>query len=394
MASSTTPPELPGYALLIAAEPPARHPIAVTAVLPQLAAVPPAHLVGTPHASATQLANPTDPNTVLTHLRTAVAAQGPLLVYLAGHLYVDSRQHRLHLALAATTARTVRYTALPWHWLTAELRHRPPGATTVLADLAAGSDIWQALARDNLSLTGPYDLHGTVQLHDRQHRPRPVYSQALAQLLRATQYRPGPEDLHRRAAHAAHAVLKGENTLWLGHQPEHAKIPWQMTSPRQGRVLPPPPSQPPTIALPAILHERHQAVFAAAAVGRHSEAVAMAAAWEQEASHAHGPESAETVHWIEVQAELEKQAGDATRASGLWMKSAVIRLTAGQDETDPDVAAAVDRAHHCWHHVTDPTAAITLGIQLSSLRTKVTGKSGAREDIQQRLAKLSEGTKP
>ncbi|MDT0323734.1 hypothetical protein RNC47_36100, partial [Streptomyces sp. DSM 44918] len=97
MATSTRPAEHPGYALLIAAEPSVRHPLAVAAMLPQLAAVPPARLVGTSYASAVQLANPDDPNTVLTTVRTAAAVEGPLLVYVAGHLVVDTRQHRLHL---------------------------------------------------------------------------------------------------------------------------------------------------------------------------------------------------------------------------------------------------------------------------------------------------------
>jgi hypothetical protein len=66
MATSAPPTHQPGYALLIAAEPPVRHPLAVAAMLPQLAAIPPARLVGTPYASAVQLAAPDDPNTVLT----------------------------------------------------------------------------------------------------------------------------------------------------------------------------------------------------------------------------------------------------------------------------------------------------------------------------------------
>ncbi|KOG87501.1 hypothetical protein ADK38_25080, partial [Streptomyces varsoviensis] len=70
---------------------------------------------------------------------------GPLLLYLAGHLQLDRKQQLPHLALARTTASTVRYTGLPWHWLAAELRERPPGSTTVLADLVAEEAVWQRL---------------------------------------------------------------------------------------------------------------------------------------------------------------------------------------------------------------------------------------------------------
>ncbi|WP_406257492.1 hypothetical protein [Streptomyces chartreusis] len=59
-----------------------------------------------------------------------------------------------------------------------------------------------------------------------------------------------------------------------------------------------------------------------------------------------------------------------------------------------EVAAAVDRAHYAWHHVTDRTKARQLGSELLTLRTQVTGTSGAREDIQQRLANLSQAVNP
>ncbi|MGW2749269.1 hypothetical protein ACWC5O_45230, partial [Streptomyces sp. NPDC001450] len=196
MATSTAETQHPGYALLVATEPPVRAPMAVTAVLPQLAAVPPAHLVGTAYASAVQLANPDDPNTVLTAIRTAAATQGPLLVYLAGHLQLDARQHLVHLALARTTARTVRYTALPWHWLAAELQHRAHGSTAVLVDATADADVWQALRSGEAYLAGPFDLYGAVQLHDRRHRPTPSYTHALAQILRTTPQRPSTTALH------------------------------------------------------------------------------------------------------------------------------------------------------------------------------------------------------
>ncbi|WP_051872441.1 hypothetical protein [Streptomyces sclerotialus] len=569
MATSTAP-TAHGYALLIAADPPVRRPLPATTVLPQLAAVPPAHLVGAPFASAVQLANPDDPNTVLTHIRTAAAVEGPLLIYVAGHLQVDSRQGRPHLALARTAPRTVRYTALPWHWLTAELQHRPPGSTTVLADLAAAPEVWQQLGEGRLSLGGPFLLYGTVQRGDKRVRPAPAYTQALAQALRTTARRPGTEELHGYVARTA--ALDGATTLWLGGPPvpegtadawvaappaasasapvapgpvgagpvgfdpasgpvgcdpasgpvasgpvvpaayapavpapapvpvegpvaapEQASAPAAVPAPGSApapepvaeaapvpapepepaveaslapepaveappapesapapvrapepepdyelapaatdvppapeasgsatpeasgspapeasgsatpdadgpATVPPMPARPPIPVVAAIppvpgaapAEDPHHAVFAAAAAGRHGEAAAMAAAWEQAALRSHGPVSSEAVHWIEVQAELARLAEEPVRASGLWMRSAHVRLAGGQSETDPEVTAAVDRAHHCWHQVSDHASIRDLGVELANLRDRVPGKSGARDDVQRRLTQLTE----
>ncbi|MER5511520.1 hypothetical protein ABT052_40345 [Streptomyces sp. NPDC002766] len=393
MATSTRLTEQPGYALLIAAEPPMRHALAVAAILPQLAAVPPARLVGTPYASAVQLANPDDPNTVLTALRTAAAVEGPLLVYAAGHLVVDSRQHRLHLALARTTARTIRYTAFPWHWLAAELQHRAPGTTTVMVDLASAPDVWQALIQREQTLDGPYTLYGTVQLQDRRHRPSPAYTHALAQILRSSAERPGADELHHQTARAA--VLEEAATLWLG-PPQAILSPPRAVDAHQVDV-PAPRREPAQLTAPAPAaaeDDPHRAIAEASQAGRHAEAAAIAAAWEQAALRQHGAISTEVAHWIEVRAVIALEEGAPDRACALWLRGAVVRLTAGQPENHPEVAAAVDRAHYAWHHVSDPVRARELGTELSTLRTQVPGKSGACEDVQRRLAKLTEGPTP
>ena len=386
--STGEPTEQPGYALLVAAEPPVRHPLAVTALLPQLAAVPPARLVGTSYASAVQLANPDDPNTVLTNLRTAAAVEGPLLVYVAGHLAVDPRQHLLHLALARTTARTIRYTALPWHWLTAELRHRPPGTTTVLADLAADMDVWQSLVHQEQSLAGPFELYGAVQLQDRRHRPSPSYTHALAHILRTSPARPSAEQLHRQAARAA--VLEDAATVWLGGQaieqtppPPVAEVP----APRTETAPAPSPAA-------AADNDPHRAISEASQAGRHTEAAAIAAAYEQVALRTHGAQSTEVAHWIEVRAFLAHQENDPDRACQLWLQAAVVRLMANQPGEHPEVVEAVDRAHGTWHLVRDPARIRQLGTELLSLRTRVAGKSGARADVQRRLASLSQTVNP
>ncbi|MBZ4019225.1 hypothetical protein CCS38_26485 [Streptomyces purpurogeneiscleroticus] len=174
-------------------------------------------------------------------------------------------------------------------------------------------------------------------------------------------------------------------------------MPAQPTQPTQP-TQPAQPTQPPIPVVAAIppvpgaapAVDPHHAVFAAAAAGRHGEAAAMAAAWEQAALRSHGPVSPEAVHWIEVQAELARQADEPVRASGLWMRSAHVRLAGGQSETHPEVTAAVDRAHHCWHQVGDGEEARKLGEELANLRSRVPGRSGARDDVQRRLAALAE----
>jgi hypothetical protein len=77
----------PGGVLLIAAAPAGKGRLMdAAAALPALAAVPPGVLTGSAGGSVVQLVDPIDPNIVLTHLRTAAAVRGPLLVYLAGRL--------------------------------------------------------------------------------------------------------------------------------------------------------------------------------------------------------------------------------------------------------------------------------------------------------------------
>ncbi|TXS34447.1 hypothetical protein EAO71_01290, partial [Streptomyces sp. ms191] len=149
-----------GTALLLAAAPAGRgRAMDAASVLPALAAVPPSALTGTPAATVVELADPLDPQTVLTRLRAAAAAPGPLAVYLAGQLHLDRRQQLPHLALARTTAATLRYTGLPWHWLAGELALRAPGTTTVVADLVADAELWQRLtAAPGLLSLGPGPL--------------------------------------------------------------------------------------------------------------------------------------------------------------------------------------------------------------------------------------------
>ncbi|WP_431771855.1 hypothetical protein [Streptomyces cucumeris] len=397
----------PGYALLIAAGPAGKQRLMdAAAALPQLAAVPPAALLGTPGgASVVQLVDPADPQTVLTHLRTAAAHQGPVLIYLAGQLTVDAKQRLPHLALARTTPRTARYTALPWHWLASELARRPSGSTTVLADLVADETAWPGLSG---SAGGPGGLSAGLTLYGavapappKRQLAAPLYSRALADVLRgaaggtsggAPDAVPPYARLHERAV--AEAGLGGGSALLLDGSGE--------TSPRPGGAVPgvplrcpapqdavPAPSRAPSAPGAVVVPDPHAAIFEAAHAGRHSEAASMAAAWEQEALRAAGPRSPEAIHWLEVRADLARLAGDPARACELWLAVADARLGNGEPAGDPEVEGAVDRAHHQWQFVPDPARAGALAPRLIELRGRVPGRRpGALEAVRRRAGLL------
>ncbi|CAM5316013.1 hypothetical protein SGRIM128S_04233 [Streptomyces griseomycini] len=200
---------MPGTVLLLAASPLGRGRLVDAAsVLPVLAAVSPAVLAGTDTANVVELADPLQPQAVLTRLRAAAAAPGPLTVYVTGQLQLDRRQRLPHLALARTTASTVRYTAFPWHWFREELRLRPTGATTLFLDLHADPETWQALRAPRPPGPGPVSLdcgrdnavYGRVAPPpSRRGVAEPAYMKAVATILRSGR-RPPDEELHQQAA--------------------------------------------------------------------------------------------------------------------------------------------------------------------------------------------------
>lgn len=399
-----------GYALLIAASPHGKNPAMHAAeALPALSAVPPAMLLGTATASVVQLADPDDPNTVLAQLRTAAAHDGPLLVHVAGQLMLDSRQQLPHLALAKSTPRTVRYTGLPWHWMQTELQQRPAGSTTVLADLVADDAFWQQ--RQQQPLDGGLVLFGAVVPQPpRRRSAKPAYSHAVAAVLRASgtsgMGRPAAEQLHQHAvAEAGFAGAAGARVLLLGGGAASAApgAGHTFTQPYppspQHRTPPAPPLPPPNPQSAPVGTSRDEEdpldiIFRTAQQGRHGEASAMAATWEQAALRNGGPGSPEAIHWVEVRADLARTAGDPDRSCRLWLHAAAARLQSGQSPDSPETYGAVDRAHHCWHQIQDPVTAQELGLVLAELREWAPGRRpGALQDVQVRLAGL-EGTAP
>lgn len=196
-------PAAAGTAVLLAAAPAGRgRAMDAVSVLPSLAAVPPGVLTGTATATLVELADPVDPQTVLTRLRAAAQGPGPLVLYLAGQLHLDRRQRLPHLALARSTSAALRYTALPWHWLAEAAASRPAGTTTVVADLVADPEAWTLLtaAPDLLRLVPAPTLYARVGAPPRRgDLAAPDYLRAWADQWRAGA-RPSFAALHEEAA--------------------------------------------------------------------------------------------------------------------------------------------------------------------------------------------------
>ncbi|MGW2814002.1 hypothetical protein [Streptomyces sp. NPDC001415] len=363
--------EDPGTALLLAAAPANKgRLIDAASVLPGLAAVAPGVLAGTGAATVVELADPVDPQTVLTRIRAVAAAPGPLFVYLAGQVHVDAKQRRIHVALARTTQATVRYTGLPWAWLAHEFQVRPPGMTTVVVDLVADPAAWQRLRQEGLALGHGVRLYGRITAPaPRREIATPDYLKVYAEVWRGGA-RPSLAELH---AYAADRAGPGD-ALYLamdGVPTDTGRAPVPQQSVSQASADP------------------HPAILAAAGAGRHGEAASMAAMWESEALRAYGPGSLEAIHWLEVRADLARLAGEPARSCELWMTSAQARLARGQTTDDADVQGAVDRAHHQWEQLRDPERARSLAPDLVALRRQVPGRQrGAVEAVQRRLEQL------
>ncbi|MBD0423692.1 hypothetical protein H0H10_31815 [Streptomyces sp. TRM S81-3] len=351
---------MPGTVLLLAASPVGKGCLVDAAsVLPVLAAVPPAVLAGTDTANVVELADPLEPQAVLTRLRAAAAAPGPLTVYVTGQLQLDRRQRLPHLALARTTPATVRYTALPWHWIREELRLRPTGATTLLLDLHADRETWQWLRANPLDSGRNNTVHGRIAPPpSRRTVAEPAYMRAIATILRSG-HRPPPDQLHQQAL--ARAAAEGGATA--------ADLVLSAPGPLPG--------------------DPHAVIADAVRSGRHADAEALAAHHERAAAQAYGPASEDALHWTEVRADLAMFAGDPVRSCRAWLAVATARLNAGQAPDAPAVEAAVDRAHHQWGRIGEAGPARELGAALAALRGRVPGRrEGALDHVQRKLRRL------
>lgn len=402
---------MPGTVLLLAASPAGKSCLVDAAsVLPILAAVAPDVLSGTDTANVVELADPLEPQAVLTRLRAAATAPGPLTVFLTGQLQLDRRQRLPHLALARTTPATVRYTGFPWHWIREELRLRTPGSTAVVVDLHTDAETWQHLATQPLTVGPGALLYGRVAPPPpRRAVASPTYMKSVATILRSG-HRPPLAHLHQQAltrssgedpeAARRDIVLTVDPTQPMHHTPPAqppmhpvpgfqpappSPVPVQVSLPAPApapasasfMAPPPPPSDP------------HAEITAAVESGRHAEVAELAGRQEQEALRVHGPGADEVVHWMEVRADLAMFAGDAELSCRIWLAVADVRLAAGQDPAAPGVEAAVDRAHHQWGRIDDSARARELGPALAGLRLRVPGRrQGALDDVQRHLSRL------
>ncbi|GHI06280.1 hypothetical protein AQI88_36385 [Streptomyces cellostaticus] len=371
---------MPGTVLLLAASPLGRGRLVDAAgVLPVLAAVAPAVLSGTDTANVVELADPLEPQAVLTRLRAAAAAPGPLTVYITGQLNLDRRQHLPHLALARTTPATVRYTALPWHWIREELRLRSASDTALVVDLHADAEAWRHLTERPLDSGRTAAVYGRVApaAAGRRGPAEPSYMKAVATLLRSG-YRPPLPQLHEQALARIAEASAGRDLVLSGPGGCTPGSPYRTERPRPHRA---------PDGLGAA--DPHAAISAAVQAGRHADADVLAARHEEAAARAYGPASGEALHWAEVRADLAMFAGDAARSCRAWLSVAGVRLAAGQAADAPAVEAAADRAHHQWGCIKDAARARELGPALAELRLRVPGRrQGALESVQRHLRQL------
>ncbi|GHE04084.1 hypothetical protein [Streptomyces alanosinicus] len=368
---------MPGTVLLLAAAPLGRGRLVDAAgVLPVLSAVAPAVLSGTDTANVVELVDPLEPQAVLTRLRAAAAAPAPLTVYIAGQLQLDRRQRLPHLALARTTPATVRYTALPWHWVREELRLRSAADTALVVDLHADAEAWQYVAERGLDCGPNAAVYGRVAPAAGRRVAEPAYMKAVATLLRSG-HRPPLGRLHEQAWARVAESSAGRDLVLA--------VPGAASHPRTVQHTPRTVQRDPH----TVHRDPHAAISTAVQDGRHGDADVLAAQHERLAVAAGGPASDAALHWAEVRADLAMFAGDPARSCRAWLALAGARLAAGQAADSAAVEAAVDRAHHQWNRITDPAPARELGSALAELRLRVPGRrSGALENVRQHLRQL------
>ncbi|MEU0407824.1 hypothetical protein ABZ307_08355 [Streptomyces griseorubiginosus] len=390
---------MPGTVLLLAASPVGKSRLVDAAsVLPVLAAVPPAVLSGTETANVVELADPLEPQTVLTRLRAVAATPGPLTVFIAGQLALDRRQHLPHLALARTTPTTVRYTALPWQWIREEFRLRAPGSTTLFLDLHADAETWGWLRTHALDSGRNNAVLGRIAPPPSRRRvATPAYMKTIATILRSG-HRPAEPELHQQAFGRLGPEAYGDVVLSVPPAPVAVPGGFAPRPPyrpeRPGPRTPDGPvgaeqAAPAPAVSPPRPQDPHVQVTAAVQAGRHQEADALALAHEQAATRTHGPASEQALHWSEVRADLAMFARDSARSCRIWLTVAETRLAAGQAPDSPAVEKAVDRAHHQWGQIRDKARAQELGALLAQLRARVPGRRpGALENVRKQLREL------
>ncbi|MEU2455091.1 hypothetical protein ABZ605_34030 [Streptomyces sp. NPDC012765] len=401
-----------GHVLLIAGDVAVRRravQLAPSANLAALAMVPASVLLGSEVPTDTVCLDGTrDPNTVLARLRSAAAAPGPLLVYLSGRLTADRRGRRLYFALAGTTASAVRYTAVPWEWLGAELRRRPAGLTTVLLDLAADRDAWPLLRESgSLPVSPGAQVYGVVcppGFAAGGDGAVSGYTRQWIDQLRRSPVRPSDVQLHALAAGAAGlppgalvlptarelgmrtgSVLQQQQQQHDHHYQQQQQQ--QSLRPADGgpqeyptrpdpRPVPRPDPAPDAVpgGDPAVASDGDPRpyIHALASSGRHGEAALLARAWEEYVRGVYGGSSAQAMEWAEIRADLARMAGDFVLAARLWMGACRVRL-AGPGGSGPEALAAAAGAVYCWTRLGEREAVVEVGVELVAVLRALPG---------------------
>ncbi|MFE9463399.1 hypothetical protein ACFYNW_06950 [Streptomyces virginiae] len=318
-----------------------------------------------------------DPNTVLARLRVAVAATGPLFVYVSGRLTADRRSRRLFVALAGTTAGSVRYTSLPWEWLVGELRSRSGGVTTVVVDLVADKEAWplvgEAGALPGLAELAGVEVFGVVCGPDVPAGGGGVsgYTRQWIDQLRRAPVRPSDVEVHVLAVGSAAPapgtlVVPSARELEMRRSPAPARLRREPGPGRESEPVAGPVAGPASRPGPVVEGDPRARLHALAVEGRHGEADALARAWERSVVERWGRASAEAVRCVEIRADLARMAGDFVSATRLWVHAGRARLEwQGGDAAEVRDAAA--GALYCWTQVKDRAGALEAGPELVDL---------------------------
>ncbi|MEU9994540.1 hypothetical protein [Streptomyces sp. NPDC050848] len=346
----------------------------------------PSELTGTREATVIELIDPVEPRLVLDRVRAAAQSAGPLTLVLAGQLHLDRRTQEPYLALALSSPRTVRHTAVPWRRLAAAVEGAA-GSVTALVDLVADPLAWRHVQRSPLSLGQDVGLYGRVTGPPKRGRTAtPDYLNACLTLW-GRKGRPEPAELHRLALACAGEegvlAVSGAPTPRGGAAPAGSRVEEGVDVPVEEGVDAPAgesadaPFEDGLDSLYAILAAAHE--------GRHeqaSEAAAVAHARTLDVDGRHAPE---TVLWMEVRAELAHLAADPVRSCAAWLTVAEARLDRGEECDAAEVEACVDRAHHQWHRIRSALEIVRLAPRLLELRRRVPGRRpGALADIRER----------
>ncbi|MGW6784188.1 hypothetical protein [Streptomyces sp. NPDC054987] len=354
-----------GHVLLLAADAAVRRGGVVLSPgenVAALAMVPPDALLGceTP-ADMVCLEGVRDPNTVLARLRAAVAAAGPVFLYVSGQLTADRRGRRLFVALAGTTPGSVRYTSLPWEWLVGELRTRSGGVTTMVVDLVADKAAWPLVCDREALPDGAWapgvEVYGVVRGPDAPAGGGGVsgYTRQWIDQLRRAPVRPSNVELHVLAAGSA-GLEPGTRVVPSARELEMRR------APAPGHVR----HEPGPVATGGVEGDPRARLHALALEGRHGEADALARAWERAVVERWGGTSPEGVRCGEIRADLARMAGDFAAATRLWVDAGRARLEwQGADAAEVRDAAA--GALYCWTQVKDRAGALASGPDLVDL---------------------------